>query len=193
MTESSESSQSSALALFGVMAGPRRGDEIPVPAPVVSIGQGPQNDIVLTDDSVSRTHARLEYRMGSWMLTDLESTNGTAVEGVRLAPGVPTPLAYAATVRFGGVQLQFREVEQADPESARAAFREPEVSEPAGPKRFRLPVWAFVLILLALAAALFLIFGGLEAAPLSLLTEGNEAAGLQVVLAAGSDGSVSSR
>ena len=70
-------------------------------------------DVVVDDDSVSAQHARLEYDMGGWRITDLQSTNGTAVEGVRLAPGVPTPLPYGVTVRLGGVQLQFREVEHA--------------------------------------------------------------------------------
>lgn len=187
MPESSEPTQPAALALFGVTAGPRRGEEIPISSPSVSIGQGPQNDVVLTDDSVSRTHARLEYRIGSWMLTDLESTNGTTVEGVKLAPGVPTPLSYASTVRFGGVQLQFREVENADPETARASFREPEPEEPAGPKRFRLPVWAFVLILLALAAVIFLLVGGAEAAGVAWLP-GESAGGAGAEILAGVSG-----
>lgn len=164
MPESSELTPSSALAVFGVMTGPNRGDEIPVLAPVVTIGQGPQNDMVLTDDSVSRNHARLEFKLGSWMLTDLESTNGTSVEGVRLAPGVPTPLAYAATVRFGGVQLQFREVHEADPESARAAFSEPEAEEAEVSRHFRLPLWLFVLLLIVVAAAIVLLLAGAAAA-----------------------------
>ena len=163
MPDSADISPSSALAIFGVMVGPDRGAELPVLNPVVNIGQGPQNDIVLEDDSVSRSHARLEYKMGSWLLTDLESTNGTAIEGVRLAAGVPTPLSYASTVRFGGVKLQFREVENADPESARASFREPEPAAAAGPSHFRLPLWIFILLLVLVALAAFFLFGAAEA------------------------------
>lgn len=159
MPESSETPSSHALALFGVVAGPRRGDELPVLSPVVTIGQGPQNDIVLDDDSVSRNHARLELELGSWMITDLDSTNGTEVEGVRLAPGVPTPLAYASTVRFGGVRLQFREVEEADLEAARAAFTPADAAGPDRPRHFRLPVWVLVLILVLAALAIFLVTG----------------------------------
>lgn len=157
MPESSEPTPSVALALFGIVAGPRRGEELPIRSPVVNIGQGPQNDIVLDDDSVSRSHARLEFELGSWMLTDLESTNGTEVEGVRLAPGVPTPLAYASTVRFGGVKLQFREVEHADPASARAAFEPSPPDAPDRPRHFRLPLWLLVVILLIVAIAIFLV------------------------------------
>ena len=166
MPETPDRSSPTALALLGVLAGPRIGEEYPVTSPVVSIGQGPQNDIVVDDDSVSRAHARLEYSAGSWLLTDLDSTNGTTVEGVRLAPGVPTPLAYANTVRLGGVRLQFREVADADPEAARATFRPAAAATADGPRHFRLPLWVVVVILLLIAAAvaIFLLSGGTEAA-----------------------------
>jgi hypothetical protein len=41
-------------------------------------------DVVLSDPSVSRRHARLRFRDGSWVLQDLRSTNGTSVNGVRV-------------------------------------------------------------------------------------------------------------
>ena len=41
-------------------------------------------DIVLGDLSVSRRHARLRFRDGHWVLQDLESTNGTSVNGARV-------------------------------------------------------------------------------------------------------------
>ncbi|MFL5541762.1 MAG: FHA domain-containing protein, partial [Longimicrobiaceae bacterium] len=102
--------QAGPLATFGIAAGPRYGEQIPVPAPVVTVGRGAGCQVVIDDDSVSAQHARLEYDLGGWRITDLGSTNGTAVEGVKLAPDVPTPLPYGATVRFGGVKLHFRDV-----------------------------------------------------------------------------------
>ncbi|MBV9108566.1 MAG: FHA domain-containing protein, partial [Gemmatimonadetes bacterium] len=84
--------QAGPLASFGVAAGPRYGEQIPVPAPVVTIGRGGDADVVIDDDSVSAKHARLEFDLGAWRITDLNSTNGTAIEGVKLAPDVPTPL-----------------------------------------------------------------------------------------------------
>jgi FHA domain len=49
-------------------------------------------DVVLRHMSVSRRHARLTFRDGNWVLRDLESTNGTLVNGeavirCRLLPG----------------------------------------------------------------------------------------------------------
>lgn len=41
-------------------------------------------DVVLSSPGVSRHHARLLFRDGSWVLRDLGSTNGTIVNGVRV-------------------------------------------------------------------------------------------------------------
>ena len=48
------------------------------------IGRSRRCDIVLTETSVSRRHARLICRDGHWVLLDLESTNGTEVNGRRV-------------------------------------------------------------------------------------------------------------
>src|SRR5690606_39737716 len=80
----------------------------------------------------------------------------------RLAPDVPTPLSYGQSIRLGGVRLQFREVGDADPAAARASYTPPppatRVADRAG--GFRLPVWLFLLILLAVALVVFFLMGG---------------------------------
>jgi glycosyltransferase A (GT-A) superfamily protein (DUF2064 family) len=48
------------------------------------IGRHDCCDVVLQDESVSRLHARLVARDGGWVLQDLESTNGTLLNGVRV-------------------------------------------------------------------------------------------------------------
>jgi hypothetical protein len=45
------------------------------------IGRHYSCDVVLTDPSVSRQHARVMFRDGGWILQDLASTNGTTVNG----------------------------------------------------------------------------------------------------------------
>jgi hypothetical protein len=45
------------------------------------IGRHYSCDVVLTDPSVSRRHARVIFRDGGWILQDLASTNGTTVNG----------------------------------------------------------------------------------------------------------------
>jgi FHA domain len=48
------------------------------------LGRNPSCDVVLSDPGVSRCHARLFFRDGSWVLQDLASTNGTMVNGVHV-------------------------------------------------------------------------------------------------------------
>jgi pSer/pThr/pTyr-binding forkhead associated (FHA) protein len=146
------------LASLALMAGPRYGEELPVPSPVVTLGRAAACDVVVDDDSVSAQHARLEFDMGAWRITDLQSINGTAVEGTRLAPNVPTPLPYGATVRLGGVQLQFREAEGADVESAAKGYVPPPAARTLREERSgaRFPLW-LVLLVLILAAVIGMI------------------------------------
>lgn len=49
--------------------------------PELIIGRHEACDVVLSDPTVSRRHARLAFRDGSWVLQDLASTNGTTVNG----------------------------------------------------------------------------------------------------------------
>jgi hypothetical protein len=48
------------------------------------IGRSRRCDIVLSDPNVSRRHAEIRPRGGSWVLTDLGSTNGSRVNGRRI-------------------------------------------------------------------------------------------------------------
>jgi diguanylate cyclase (GGDEF)-like protein len=45
----------------------------------IRIGSGPENDIVLQGDGVSREHALLEQRSGEWWVTDMGSSSGSCV------------------------------------------------------------------------------------------------------------------
>jgi hypothetical protein len=48
------------------------------------LGRHQSCDVVLSDPRVSRRHARMFFRDGRWLLQDLESTNGTSVNGLRV-------------------------------------------------------------------------------------------------------------
>ncbi|MBV9837658.1 MAG: FHA domain-containing protein [Solirubrobacterales bacterium] len=50
----------------------------------VTLGRSRQCDVVLDDPNVSRTHAEIRPRGGSWVLSDLGSTNGSTVNGRRV-------------------------------------------------------------------------------------------------------------
>jgi pSer/pThr/pTyr-binding forkhead associated (FHA) protein len=99
------------LANFLVRAGTLKGQRLVVKTPVVNIGRADYNDIVLPDESVSTTHAKLQRREGVWVLVDLDSTNGTFVDGEPVKG--ETPLAPGATVRFGDVSAVFEPTDDA--------------------------------------------------------------------------------
>ncbi len=71
-------------------------------------------DVLLDDERVSRRHARLTppAREGEpWMITDLESKNGTAVDG---SPIEVEPLPDRCWVNFGGLLARFERVDHAE-------------------------------------------------------------------------------
>lgn len=71
----------------------------------VLIGRDPQNDVVLDDRRVSRKHAEVRLRLGRYTLYDLQSTNGTYVNGRRVAEKV---LDDGDKISVGGLEIVFR-------------------------------------------------------------------------------------
>jgi hypothetical protein len=65
-----------------VTRGPREitGISVPLAGPVL-IGRSPDADLVIADDFVSSTHAKIAPEGSGFVLTDLDSTNGTLVNG----------------------------------------------------------------------------------------------------------------
>jgi len=104
-------SQAGSLASFLVKSGTLKGQRLQVRTPVANVGRADYNDLVLADGSVSTSHAKLQRREGVWVLVDLESTNGTFVDGERVHG--ESPLAPGAAVRFGDVQLVFEPTDDA--------------------------------------------------------------------------------
>ena len=99
------------LASFLVRSGGLIGQRLAVKTPIVNIGRADYNDLVVPDPSISTSHAKLQRREGVWVLVDLDSTNGTFVDGERVQG--EAPLAPGATVRFGDVQLVFEPTDDA--------------------------------------------------------------------------------
>jgi pSer/pThr/pTyr-binding forkhead associated (FHA) protein len=71
-------------------------------APVIRIGRGAENEMVVDDSAISRVHARLEEESGVWRIVDLGSTNGTGVDLVALRPWQPHPLSHGAVIDLAG-------------------------------------------------------------------------------------------
>jgi pSer/pThr/pTyr-binding forkhead associated (FHA) protein len=101
------------LASFLFRTGALKGRRLPIKVPVVNIGRGDYNDVVIADPSVSTMHAKLQRRDAIWILTDLGSTNGTFVEGERLTG--EAPLSPGTTLKFGDVSALFEPLDEAVP------------------------------------------------------------------------------
>ncbi len=70
----------------------------------VKIGRTSPADIVLSDRSVSREHCMIGLANDELIVTDLNSTNGTYVDGVRISRATILPVG--STVRLGEVSLK---------------------------------------------------------------------------------------
>src|SRR5512142_1237037 len=77
-----------------------------------TVGRDPSCDIVVTDGSVSRRHARLELRGDDWWVVDEGSANGAYINSTRVAEQL---LKQGQELRFGA--LPFRVDVAGDPEA----------------------------------------------------------------------------
>lgn len=80
------------------------GREHPLRPGVTAVGR--EGDILLSDGRVSRRHAQVTNENGTLYAEDLGSTNGTKVNGDRLAPGERRTLAGGDKLSFGGLEMQ---------------------------------------------------------------------------------------
>ena len=93
--------------------GPNPGEVFSLTKNEIYIGRDVNNDIVVSDQEVSRKHARLVMQAGGYVLEDLGSTNGTYVNGQRLMG--PHVLRTGETVMLGeNVSLVLEAVYDAD-------------------------------------------------------------------------------
>jgi pSer/pThr/pTyr-binding forkhead associated (FHA) protein len=96
-----------AWATFEVVnEGVLKGQRFEVRSPLTHIGRGAYNDIVITDESVSDSHAKLQRRESEWVLVDLDSTNGSYVGGTRVKG--EHRLESGMDVRFGRIKMLFK-------------------------------------------------------------------------------------
>lgn len=77
----------------------------------VSIGRSTGNTIALETETISRYHISLTHEDGQVMITDLESANGTFVEGERLKTAAPRPLYGGEEIQIGDLQLIFHNLD----------------------------------------------------------------------------------
>jgi HD-GYP domain-containing protein (c-di-GMP phosphodiesterase class II) len=72
------------MSLLIFERGPRAGTRIALTEFPVTIGRDPENSVILVDDEVSRFHFRIKKRGRLFIIEDLESRNGTYINGDRV-------------------------------------------------------------------------------------------------------------
>jgi hypothetical protein len=85
----------------------------------VLLGRGPSADIRVDDGRISRSHARLAWDGGDWLLEDLTSKNGSTLDGEPVDR--PTPLPRICELGLGGVPVR---IERLSPEAWRRGSAE---------------------------------------------------------------------
>src|SRR3989337_3090700 len=98
---------------FVMRSGPTPGVTFRLEGDQLTIGRDSSNGVAIDDAEVSRRHARLTFQGGKFVLEDLGSTNGTFVNGQRLAG--PRVLKAGEVVSFGEQIVLVFEVVSIDP------------------------------------------------------------------------------
>jgi pSer/pThr/pTyr-binding forkhead associated (FHA) protein len=83
----------------------------PLEKVTINIGRKSDNDIVLSEQHISRYHAQLRARDGKFILVDLRSTGGTSVNGERISEAQLIP---GDVISIAGIPLIYGESSMAD-------------------------------------------------------------------------------
>jgi len=85
-----------------VTQGPETGQHLVMAEQLVRVGTADDNDLVLSDDTVSRYHCEIEPAQGGIRVRDLRSTNGVLVNGVRFYDAL---LPLSSRLHLGDTEL----------------------------------------------------------------------------------------
>lgn len=87
-----------------ILDGDRAGEVLSLAEGTLRIGRKPGNDLVIADEKASGVHAEIVFDGGRYVLRDLGSTNGTIMDGRKVAEVV---LSRGDTFAIGRVRLRF--------------------------------------------------------------------------------------
>ncbi|MCU1570248.1 MAG: hypothetical protein JWR33_989 [Naasia sp.] len=89
-----------------ITSGPKAGVEIPLGTEPLTIGRSGESGLQIRDDYTSTHHARLLLWNDEWVIQDLDSTNGTFLDGKRIT--VPTQVPVNTPVKVGATTFELR-------------------------------------------------------------------------------------
>ncbi|MFB2580049.1 FHA domain-containing protein [Herbiconiux sp. P15] len=89
-----------------ITSGPKAGSDISLGTEPLTIGRSSDSSVVIRDDYTSTHHARLMIWGDEWVIQDLDSTNGTFLDGNRVSAPVHVPLN--TPIRIGATSFELR-------------------------------------------------------------------------------------
>jgi pSer/pThr/pTyr-binding forkhead associated (FHA) protein len=127
---------------FVMRSGPTPGVTFPLDGEQLTIGRDSSNAVAINDAEVSRKHSRLSFQGGKYVIEDLGSTNGTFVNGQRLAG--PVVLKAGDVVSLGEQIVLMYDAINMDPGATVAVSRKSARVEPppVQPQSQPAPVYA---------------------------------------------------
>jgi DNA-binding NtrC family response regulator len=92
-----------------VIKGPQRGTEFVIAGDVIRVGKASENDLEITDETVSRVHFEIVRDAKGYLVRDLKSTNGTFLDGAEIKEAY---IRAGSVVGAGAVELKFTPFEE---------------------------------------------------------------------------------
>ncbi|QWT24684.1 FHA domain-containing protein [Subtercola sp. PAMC28395] len=89
-----------------ITSGTKGGTEIELGVEPLTIGRSTDSSVVIRDDYTSTHHARLLNWNNEWVIQDLDSTNGTFLDGKRVTQ--PTPVPLNTPIKIGSTSFELR-------------------------------------------------------------------------------------
>jgi hypothetical protein len=101
----SEPTGSTATKLV-IIEGEKTGQMVRLERREITIGRSPDSDLIVDDEYASTHHAKLILINNDWLIQDLNSTNGTYLDGSRV--GTPAVVKLNTPVRVGKTVFELR-------------------------------------------------------------------------------------
>jgi predicted component of type VI protein secretion system len=133
---------------FVMRSGPTPGVTFPLEGEQLTIGRDSTNGVAINDSEVSRKHSRLMFQGGKFVLEDLGSTNGTFVNGQRLAgpvvlkPGDVVSLGEQIVLMYDAIAADAGATVAMSRKAVQAAAPAPSYAPPPGPSYSSPPAYA---------------------------------------------------
>jgi DNA-binding NtrC family response regulator len=90
--------------ILRVLSGPDEKKKFDLGQKLTRLGKKEGNDIILMDNTISRQHIEIEMTSDSFLLRDLDSTNGTYINGIKVKEAYLTP---GDIIKIGNSEIEF--------------------------------------------------------------------------------------